>query len=368
MNTSIHDQRIEYPSSQALPRRLGFRMPAEWEPHRATWIAWPHNVSDWPGKFHPIPWVFAEIVRWISRYEDVVIIVSDAATENRVRRLLDKAHAVEREVRFYLGPTNRCWTRDFLPTFVVDRDGKRLGAVKWAFNGWAKYEDWSADEATGTAVAREVANMHWFPHDRATQRRIVLEGGAIDVDGTGNLLTTEECLLSEIQQRNPGFSRADYERLFHDCLGVTNTIWLAGGISGDDTHGHIDDTARFVAPDTIVAAVEMDRSAPHYQTLRENVRRLETARSVSGAAFTVIELPLPGPVLFAGQRLPASYANFYVGNEFVLVPTFNDPHDRIALTIFEQLFPGRTVVGIYCRDMVLGLGTLHCATQQEPFV
>ncbi len=350
-------------AAQPFPFQSGFSMPAEWHKHEGTWIAWPHNTSDWPGKFHPIPWVFAEVVKNLSPHEKVFIIVRDQRMEERALRTLEKADALRGHVEFFHSPTNRCWTRDSLPTFVINQQLGQLGAIKWQFNAWAKYDDWQEDEATGNKIALTQAPHAWFPTLTHNQR-VVLEGGAFDVNGEGLLLTTEECLLSPIQERNPGFTQKDYERVFHDYLGVKHVIWLAGGVAGDDTHGHVDDVARFVSATTIVVVVEIDRSQPHYATLRQNIDRL----SQLSPSFEIVEIPLPRPVVFAGQRLPASYANFYIANNVVLVPTFNDPNDRIALDLLQSLFPNRTVIGIHCLDLVLGLGTLHCMTQQQPAV
>jgi agmatine deiminase len=347
------------------PHETGFRMPAEWHPHQATWLAWPHNITDWPGKFHPVPWVFAEVVKHLSECEVVRIVVRDERMEQSARRVLDKADAWRGAITFYRSQTNRCWTRDYLPTFVINEADGRVGAVKWQFNGWAKYDDWRGDEQTGESVARTAADVFWLATDPMSGRRVVLEGGAIDVNGEGFLITTEECLLSEVQQRNPGIRREGYEAVFCDYLNVQHVIWLAGGIAGDDTHGHIDDVARFVAPAKLVLVVDTDPRSPHYEVMQENRRRLRVAQQ-NWRELDVIELPLPRPVVFAGQRLPASYANFYIANSTVLVPTFNDPNDRIALNILQDAFPDRTVVGIHSLDLVLGLGTLHCMTQQQP--
>ena len=327
-------------------------MPAEWEPHEATWIAWPHNPNDWPGRFAPIPWVYAEIVRKLSRVEKVRILVEDRAEENRARGILRKAGASMESVEFFQCPTNRVWTRDFGPIFVKHRRGE-VALTGWRFNAWAKYDDWHKD----VLVPGKLAGHLGLPLFRAD---MVLEGGSIDGNGAGLLMTTEECLLSDVQQRNPGMSRRDIERHFHDYLGIARVIWLKNGIAGDDTHGHVDDLARFVSTDTVVVAQESDRSDANYQPLRENYRLLRDA------GLKVVRLPMPRPLIFAGQRLPASYANFYVANGLVLVPTFNDGNDRVALSMLERVFPGREVVGINCTELIWGLGALHCMTQQQP--
>ncbi len=337
-------------------------MPAEWEAHAATWLAWPHNHDDWPGKFEPIPWVYTEIVRHLSRHEQVELIVNDAASEKRARKILKLANALNDNVRFHCWPTDRVWTRDSGCIFV--KQTEQLFGVKWRFNAWAKYSNWKRDEKIGSNMADAAGASEFRPLFR--DQRVVLEGGSIDVNGQGTLLTTEECLLSKIQQRNQGMKRADYEKVFAEYLGIRNVIWLGDGIAGDDTHGHIDDLTRFVAPDTVVTVVESDPKDLNYEPLRENVRRLRDATDQDGKPLAVIDLPMPGPVIFEGRRLPASYANFYIANGVVLVPVFNDPNDRIALDILADLFPDREVTGIYCGDLVWGLGTLHCMTQQQP--
>lgn len=340
------------------------RMPAEWEPHAATWLAWPHYKGDWPGKFEPIPWVYAEIIRHLARHERVELIVNDAASEKRARKTLALANALSDNIRFHRWPTDRVWTRDSGCTFVT-KEGK-LAANKWRFNAWAKYPNWKRDEKIGSLMAKAAKAPEIQP--AIGKQRVVLEGGSIDVNGHGTLLTTEECLLSKVQQRNPAMKRKDYEKLFADHLGIRNVIWLGSGIAGDDTHGHVDDITRFVAPDTVVTVVESDPDDPNYEPLRDNVRRLREATDQNGRSLSIIELPMPGPVVFQGRRLPASYGNFYIANGLVLVPVFNDPNDRFALDILADLFPDRDVVGIYSCDLIWGFGAMHCMTQQQPAV
>jgi agmatine deiminase len=327
-------------------------MPAEWERHEATWLSWPHNVRDWPGKFAPIPWVYAEIVRRIAQGEKVRLLVG--AHEAAARRVLKRAQVPLENVEFLRVATDRVWTRDTGPIFVVGAAGEKRIA-HFRFNAWAKYPDWKRDVRIPAHAAKRLK----LP--LLDTGAVVMEGGAIDVNGQGALLATEECLLDEkVQVRNPGFSRADYERVFASVLGASEVFWLGKGIAGDDTHGHVDDLARFVGPRTIVLCEEKNPTDPNYQPLNENRERLQSSR------FEVVPLPMPQPVVFDGQRLPASYANFYVCNAAVLVPTFDDPHDHVALGILGELFRGRLVIGIHCRDFVWGLGTLHCCTQQEP--
>ena len=344
----------------ALPRLdvvNAYRMPAEWEPHAATWLAWPQRRSDWPGKFSAIRWVYAEIVRLLSASELVAIVVQDAAHRAEASRCLTAAGADLTHVEFHECPTDRGWVRDSGPIFVHDNAGRKV-ALDFHFNAWAKYPDWHADDRLPEFVAAARSLPRVQPG--LNGRRAVLEGGSIDTNGMGIVLTTEECLLSEVQQRNPGFDRADYETLFATYLGASRTVWLNQGVAGDDTHGHVDDLARFVNPTTVVVASETDSTDANYGPLCENAERL------AGSGLTVVLLPMPQPVVFRGQRLPASYANFLIANAVVLVPTFNDPADRVALGTLAELFPGRRVVGVHSIDLVWGLGTIHCLTQQEP--
>jgi len=342
-------------------------MPAEWEPHESTWLAWPHNPEDWPGKFQPIPWIYAEIVRLLSYRERVSIAVQNAAEQRRAESILKRAHANFENVYFHEWMTDRVWTRDSGPIFVRNGEGQ-VAITNWKFNAWAKYDDWHNDDQLPGRISALLGMRSWEPAIDldAGRRKIVLEGGSIDTNGQGILLTTEECLLSEGQQRNPGVSREQLESVMHDYLGIDQVLWLNRGIAGDDTHGHVDDIARFVAPDTIITAVEPDTSDPNHEPLAENLARLRAARTPADKQYTVIELPMPRPVVFRGQRLPASYANFYIANGLVLMPTFHDPNDRVALGILAEAFPGRDVIGIHAVDLVWGLGTLHCMTQQQP--
>ena len=387
-------------------------MPAEWEPHESTWLAWPHHRDDWPRKFEPIPWVYAEIIRHLSRHERVDLIVNDAASEKQARKVLERANTFSENIRFHRWPTDRIWTRDSGCTFVKcgagaaareNRGGhdssrarndasftlssraKRdpslandpaqsvfstepysLFAIKWHFNAWAKYPNFQRDEKIGSHMAHATHARKVRP--LFGKQRVVLEGGSIDVNGRGTLLTTEECLLSKSQERNPSMQREDYEKVFADYLGVKKVIWLNSGILGDDTHGHVDDITRFVTPDTIVTMVESDPSDPNYEPLRENIRRLRSATDHDGKPLAIVELPMPRPAVFEGRRLPASYANFYIANGLVLVPVFNDPNDRIALNTLTEFFPAREVIGIYSGDLIWGFGAMHCMTQQQPRV
>ena len=365
--------------SPPAPTTLGFRMPAEWEPHAATWLAWPHERADWPGKLTTIPWVYGEVVRHLAPGERVRILVNDAVTERKARALLTRVGVDLGQIDLFRVATDRSWTRDFCPLFVKahagdgdDRAGGgaygEVALTDWKFNGWAKYANHKRDDAVGAWIARRLRRRSWLPvlGTGPRSRRIVLEGGSIDGNGRGTLLTTEECLLSPIQARNPGVAREELEQVLGDYLGVRKVLWLGNGIVGDDTHGHVDDLARFVDQRTVVIAAETDPADDNFASLAENRARLETMTTADGEPLRIVGLPMPAPVRLDGVRLPASYANFYIGNHAVLVPTFNDPNDRQALQILADLFPGRRVVGIHAVDLVWGLGTLHCMTQQEP--
>ena len=413
-----------------VPAALGYRMRAEWEPHAATWLAWPHYHGDWPGRFEPIPWVYAEIIRNLARHERVELIVNNASAARQARRVLERADALSGNIRFHNWPTNRVWLRDSGCIFVTRQPGfarpdspfgsaqgklgrpspheiregheftraaermKKSGAfapeggiaLKFRFNAWAKYSNWRYDDKIGSLMAnvksptlfrkdRErrmghpLAHTDLHPHEIipvSAGKRIVLEGGSIDVNGAGTILTTEECLLSKVQQRNPHMTRVHYEKTFADYLGAPHTIWLGRGIVGDDTHGHVDDLTRFVAKDTVVTMVEPNAKDANHAPLRANLRRLQAARDQDGKQLTIVELPMPQPVVFEGRRLPASYANFYIANGVVLAPVFNRPSDRVALNTLAQLFPRREIVPIYSGDFIWGLGAMHCMTQQQP--
>jgi agmatine deiminase len=336
----------------------------------ATWMVWPHNRSDWPGKFPPIPYVYAEIVRQLSRVGRVELVVNDEVHEQRAQSVLTFANVLPERaenIRFHRWPTNRGWTRDSGPIFIRHKNGDRA-ITNWHFNAWAKYGNWQKDDLLPVHISELLGDPCLCPaHEvKGRSRRVVLEGGSIDVDGRGTLLTTEECLLSDVQHRNPGLSREEIEFFLGAFLGAKKVIWLDRGIVGDDTHGHVDDIARFVAPRTVIAAWEPDATDPNHEILRENFRRLQRATDAKGERLKVIKLPMPAPVIMNGQRVPASYANFYIFNCIVLVPTFNDPNDPVALNILAEAMPRHTIIPIYCGDLIWGLGAIHCMTQQQP--
>ncbi len=376
----------------ATPADLGYRMPAEWEPHEATWLAWPHNASDWPGKFAAIPWVYGEMVRSISPGEIVRILVRHRAEENSARRILKRVGCNLKKIRFIVHPTNRSWTRDSGPIFVkkgragspLPADGRRARSdapypnsetaiVHFHFNGWAKYHNWRKDTKVPETAARILRKKFFHAKSISTQnskfktQNFVIEGGGIEVNGRGTLLLTEQCYLDpKVQVRNPGLGKTEIETTLKNYLGVRNVFWLAKGPVGDDTHGHIDDICRFVNPQTLVLVREKNSQDVNYRPLTENWERIHELRLEDGTKPELVPLPMPAPLYFDGRRLPASYANFYIGNAAVIVPTFNDPNDRVALGILGELFKDRAVVGIHAVDLVLGRGTLHCLTQQQP--
>ena len=382
------------------PVELSYHMPAEWETHAATWLAWPHYHGDWPGKFDPIPWVYTEIIRNLARHERGELIVNDGAAEKQARKMLERSNAPLKNIQFPRWPTNRSWLRDSGCIFVkqgsddlggseviqerVQHRGRAalqrrvkppklhgalapegsLQALTFRFNAWAKYSNHGLDQKIGTlmsqtAEARPIRPLH-------NNTRVVLEGGSIDVNGQGTVLTTEECLLSKIQQRNPTMQRKDYEKLFANYLGAAHTIWLGKGIAGDDTHGHVDDLTRFINQDTVITMVEKNRKDINHKPLADNLHRLKSATDQNGKPLNIIELPMPKSVIFEQRRLPASYANFYIANGVVLLPVFNDANDREALNTLSQIFPTREVIPIYSGDLIWGLGTMHCMTQQQP--
>ena len=341
-------------------------MPPEWAEHEATWIAWPHEPTDWLEKTPAIEWVYTEIVRWLSFSERTEILCKDEALLERASFCLEKARVPKSGYRLHVLANDRSWLRDSAPTAVWN--GSSVEWVRWKFRAWAKYDNFSADQKVPDLVAK-VSGM--AIHDALrpdTREPLTLEGGAIETDGEGTMLTTEECLLSTEQERNPGMGARDYEAAFAEYLGIKKTIWLGRGCAGDDTHGHIDDIARFVAPGKVVLAYEADPTDDNHEASEDNYQRLSAATDAAGRKLEVIKLPMPRPIWFGDERLPGSYANFYIGNKVVVVPTFNDPADASVLQTLQGVFPGRTVVGIHAVDLVMGQGTLHCLTQQQPKV
>jgi agmatine deiminase len=345
------------------PAKPGYWMPAEWEKHEATWLGWPHNASDWPGKFEVIPWVYGEMARKISTGERIFLIVRNKSDANFARRIFKHVGVDLRKINFVTHPTNRGWTRDTGPIFVKRQNQSAI--VHFHFNGWAKYDNWQKDTKVPQTAAKLLGKK--LIHAQCDGKPFVIEGGGIELNGRGTLISTEECYLDPvIQVRNPGLGKNEIETTLKNYLGVTNILWLARGPKGDDTHGHIDDICRFVNSRTLVLVRENDSRDENYKPLAENWERIKDFRLEDGAKPEVVELPMPSPLYFDGTRLPASYANFYICNAAVIVPTFNDPNDRVALGILGELFRDRPVVGIHAVDLVWGFGSLHCLTQQQP--
>jgi agmatine deiminase len=348
--------------NNVTPATLGYRMPAEWEPHEATWLSWPHKEASWPDAFEHVPAAFVEMARHISASELVRINVADEDFAARVRTLLQAGGVNLNAVCFHFNPTDDAWVRDHGPIYVVrEVNGQRERAINdWGYNAWGnKYPPYDQDDVVPTRIAQETGETLFTPG-------IVMEGGSIDVNGRGTLLTTEACLLNP--NRNPHLNQAQIEQYLKDYLGVTNILWLGDGIVGDDTDGHVDDLTRFVAPDTVVTAIEDDPRDENYEVLMANYERLLQMKDQDGQSLRVVKLPMPGAIYFAEQRLPASYANFYIANKSVLVPTYRHANDARACTILQELFPHRRVVGIDCTHLIWGLGSIHCVTQQQPAV
>lgn len=339
------------------------RLPAEWEKQQGVLLCFPHNGNDWPGKYQAIQWTFIEFIKKVTSYEHLYLVVADESLKSKVLEMLQRAHVNLKKVTFIIQKTNRSWMRDSGP--IIVKIGTAREALNFNFNGWAKYSNYRIDKY----LPEKVSTVLSIPITQVTYKGkpVVLEGGAIDSNGKGTLLTSEECLLHpSIQVRNPGLTKADYEIIFKDFLGITNTIWLGDGIKGDDTHGHIDDLCRFVNEDTIVTVIESNSKHPNYKALQDNLKRLQNAKLENGKKPNIVTLPMPNEILFEEISLPASYANFLILNECVLVPTFNDPNDRIALNILADCFNNREVIGISAIDLIWGFGTLHCLSQQIP--
>ena len=348
-------------------KKPNYRLPAEWENHEATWIGWPHNREDWPGKFTPIIWVYCEIVKKIAEGEKVRIIVESSEHKKKAIRALKDSNTDLTNVEFFILKTNRGWTRDSGSIFVKSKTSSELNLVSFKFNAWAKYNNYKKDAHLPGFISKKLNLKIIKPIHK--NFHVVLEAGSIDSNGDGVLLTTEECLLDpKVQVRNKDFSKSDYEKVFHDYLGIQKVIWLGKGIAGDDTHGHVDDLCRYVSKDKVALVQEENSKDDNYKILKENKERLDSVILPNESRLEVIDLPMPSPVVFKGQRLPASYANFYISNSYILVPTFNDVKDKAAIGILSEIFSDRKVVGIHAVDLVLGLGTLHCLTHEQPLM
>jgi agmatine deiminase len=339
------------------------RFPAEWENQQGILLCFPHNGNDWPGKYGAIQWAFVEFIKKVTTFEEVVLVVADENLKAKVIGMLEIAEVKLKAVSFIIHKTNRSWMRDSGP--IIVKNGSKREALNFNFNGWAKYKNFQLDKF----VTSKVAEALKLPLTQVTYngKPVVVEGGAIETNGKGTLITSEECLMHPtIQVRNPNFTKADYEAVFKEYLGITNVIWLGNGIEGDDTHGHIDDLCRFVNKNTVVTIVESNTKDSNYQPLQDNLKRLQNAKLEDGKPLNIIQLPMPKRIVFDGLVLPASYANFLILNNCVLVPTFNDANDRIALNILAECFSNREIIGINAIDLIWGFGTLHCLSQQIP--
>jgi agmatine deiminase len=339
------------------------RFPAEWEKQQGILLCFPHNGKDWPGKYEAIQWAFVEFIKKVATFEQVFLIVADENLKVKVTEMLETATVKMSQISFLIYKTNRSWMRDSGP--IVIQNGTKREALNFNFNGWAKYKNIQLDKLVPSKVG-EFLNIP-LTQVLHNGKPVIVEGGAIDSNGKGTLLTSEECLMHpDIQVRNPNFTKADYEAVFKEYMGITNVIWLGDGIEGDDTHGHIDDLCRFVNEDTIITIVEANPEDNNYKPLQDNLKRLQNAKLENGKSPKIVTLPMPKRIDFDGLRLPASYANFLILNQCVLVPTFNDANDRKALNIIANCFPDREIIGINAIDIIWGFGTLHCLSQQIP--
>ena len=339
------------------------RFPAEWEKQQGILLCFPHNGNDWPGKYEAIQWAFVEFIKKVATFEEVILVVANEKLKGKVNEMLTMAQVVTENVSYIIYKTNRSWMRDSGPIIIQTEKGRE--ALNFNFNGWAKYKNFQLDKH----VPSKVANFLNIPLTQVTYKGkpVIVEGGAIEVNGKGTLITSEECLLDpKIQVRNKNFTKADYEAVFKEYLGISNVIWVGDGIVGDDTHGHIDDLCRFTDAETIVTVVEENPNDANYAPLQDNLKRLQNAKLENGNSPKIVTLPMPKPVIFEGLQIPASYANFLILNPCVLVPTFNDSNDRIALNILADCFPDREIIGISAIDLIWGFGTLHCLSQQIP--
>ena len=339
------------------------RFPAEWENQQGILLCFPHNGKDWPGKYEAIQWAFIEFIKKVTTFEEVVLVVADENLKSKVIGMLEIAEVNLKAVSFIIHKTNRSWMRDSGP--IIVKNGSKREALNFNFNGWAKYKNFQLDKFVPSKVAEALKLT--LTQVIYNGKPVILEGGAIETNGKGTLITSEECLMHPtIQVRNSNFTKADYEAVFKEYLGITNVIWLGNGIEGDDTHGHIDDLCRFVNENTVVTIVESDTKDSNYKPLQDNLKRLQNAKLEDGKPLNIIELPMPKRIIFDGLVLPASYVNFLILNNCVLVPTFNDANDRIALNILAECFPNREIIGINAIDLIWGFGTLHCLSQQIP--
>ena len=348
--------------------KLGFRMPAEWEKQESIWITWPYNKKDWPGLFEHIPQKVAEIVVSISKNQKVNLIIKIGEEVIKLKKFLISFGANIKNIKFYNIPSNRIWIRDFGPIYLINKKKRKKIFINFAFRGWSKYKNFNKDNLVNNRISKFTKIKKIEPKFKIGKKtkRLILEGGAIDVNGKGSILLTEECLLSKVQQRNSNMNKQMYEKILSKLLNVKNYIWLKKGIVGDDTHGHVDDISRFVGSDTIMTAIENDREDKNYNILKKNFEILKNAKNLNGKNFNIIQIPMPKPIFIQKVRVPASYLNFLICNRIILLPIFNDPNDFKVINIFKKFFKTRKIVGIDCSKLIWGFGAIHCMTQQEP--
>lgn len=342
------------------PKQLGFHFPAEFAPHTATWLSWPHKEASWPGKIETIFPVYAEFIKHVAEGERVNVNVANETMKQKAIAHLEKAGANLQQVNFFFHPTNDAWCRDHGPAFLIHKTEKKKMVVDWGYNAWGgKYPPYDLDDVVPTLIAKHYGLPVVHPG-------IVMEGGSVDFNGRGTVLTTTSCLLNP--NRNPHLNQQQIEQYLVDFYGVSNILWLGDGIVGDDTDGHIDDLTRFVNEDTVVTVMEENQRDENYQPLKENLEMLQKLKLENGKSMNIVELPMPSKIVYEDMRLPASYANFYISNNYVVVPTFRDKNDDRALSILQGCFPERKVIGLDSVDIIWGLGSFHCLSQQEPAV
>ena len=348
----------------------GFRMPGEWELQKSVWIIWPYSAKDWPDLFDNIPSVVAKIISYLSIHQNVNLIIRDYKDTTKIKRIFKKFKNKISNIKFHSILTNRIWIRDSGPIFLVNDKTKKKIILNFKFNGWAKYKDFQKDNDINLKISKIVKIKKIEPKVKVKNKlkKIILEGGAIDVNGQGSIILTKECLLSKVQERNPVVSRSIYEKVLNKYLNVSNFIWLNKGLDGDDTHGHVDDIARFVSKNTIMIAIEKNRNDKNYNHLKENLKILKNSKNSNGKKFKIIKIPMPAPIYINNEKVPASYLNFYIANKIVLLPVFNDKNDKKVLSIFKKFFKSRQIIPVDCSDLIWGFGAIHCMTQQEPLI
>ena len=347
---------------------IGYRMPAEWELQESVWIAWPYNKSDWPGLFKNIPKIVTQIISELSRSQKINLLINNYNDKKKIINLLGKFPNKLQNIIFYKITTNRIWLRDSGPIYIINEKTKKKLIVNFKFNAWSKYKDYKKDNNINNKLSKltKVKKIDPVVKINNKSKQLVLEGGAIDVNGKGSVLLTKECLLSKVQERNPGITKKSLEKTLSKYLNVKNFIWLNKGIKGDDTHGHVDDISRFVSEDAIMTAVEKNRNEKNYKNLKENLNILKNAKNINKRKFKIIEVPMPKPIYIEKVRVPASYLNFYIANKIVLLPIFKDKNDKKVILIFKKFFKNKKIVPIDCTKLIWGFGAIHCMTQPEP--